>query len=176
MIPDPIHPAVVHFPIVLCTFLPLVAAAALWAIHTGRLRSSAWLGVVALQALLVVSAWVAVETGESEEDRVERIVAESTIEEHEESAERFLLMAGLALPLAAAGLLRGNAGAAARAVGVVAFLGVLGAGLVTGHRGGELVYRHGAATAYLEQGLAGGSVARAAWESHEEGDEDDDDD
>ena len=35
MIPEPLHPAVVHFPIVIAIFLPLVALAALAYIRRG---------------------------------------------------------------------------------------------------------------------------------------------
>ena len=35
MLPDPLHPAVIHFPIVLMVLLPLVAAWALWTIRRG---------------------------------------------------------------------------------------------------------------------------------------------
>lgn len=175
MLLDPIHPAVVHFPIVLCTLLPLVAISLLWAIRSGRLERSAWLGVVSLQALLVVFSWVAVETGKREEERVEKIVTERHIEEHEESGERLLLWAGLVLPIAAAGLLPGGAGATARALGVVALLGVLGPAVTTERSGGELVYRHGAAMAYLEPAISGGGTTWKARHSHDEEDEDDDD-
>ena len=154
MIPDPLHPAIVHFPIVLAVLAPLFAAGALWAIHTGRLPGRSWLVVVILQIALVGSAWVATETGEHEEERVEQVVAERHIEAHEESAERFLWLAALVLPLAAAGTLTGRIGVINRAMTVVLSLAALGAAGYTGHSGGELVYRHGAAMAYVEAGPA----------------------
>jgi hypothetical protein len=125
MLPDPLHPAVVHL-------------------------ARAWAGIVLLQALLVGSAWLAMETGEREEERVERVVAERHIEDHEEAAERFLWVAGVALVALAAGLLPAGAGRAGRLVGTAAALGVLAAGVAVGHSGGELVYRHGAASAYVD--------------------------
>ena len=107
MIPDPLHPAIVHFPIVLAVLAPLLAAGAFWAIQSEHLPRRSWLGIVILQVVLVGTVWIATETGEHEEDRVERVVAERHIEEHEEAAERFLALAALALPLAAAGMLAG---------------------------------------------------------------------
>ena len=106
--------------------------------------------MVLLQAILVVGAWMALETGEDEEERVERVVAERHIEAHEESAERFLALAGLGLLAMGAGLLPRSAGAGARVVGTVAAVGVLAAGVTVGHSGGELVYKHGAASAYVD--------------------------
>ena len=152
MIPDPLHPAIVHFPIVLAVLAPLLAAAAFWAIRSGRLPRRGWLGIVILQAVLVGTGWIATETGEHEEDRVERVVAERHIEEHEEAAERFLALAALVLPLAAAGLLSGRVGSINRALTIALSLAALVAAGIVGHSGGELVYRHGAAMAYAEPG------------------------
>jgi uncharacterized membrane protein len=152
MFPDPLHPAIVHFPIVLATLAPLVAAAAFWAIHSERLPRRAWIGVIVLQIVLVGSAWVATETGEHEEDRAEAVVAERHIEEHEEAAERFLALAALVLPLAAAGLLAGPVGTINQALTVALCLAALAAVTATGRSGGELVYRHGAAAAYEQTG------------------------
>lgn len=155
MLPDPLHPALVHFPLVLAVFAPLLAAAAFWAIHTGRASQRVWLAVVVFQIVLAVSAWTAVETGEDEEERVERVVAEQHIEEHEENAERLLVMAGIVIPLAiAGGWLGGTLGLASRGLTVVLTLGTLAAAVSTGHTGGQLVYEHGAAAAYVKTGGA----------------------
>jgi uncharacterized membrane protein len=167
MIPDPLHPAIVHFPIALALVAPLVAAGAAWAIHTQRLRRAAWLGVVILQAAVVGSGWLALETGEREEERAERVVAERHIESHEEAAQRFVWLAGLTLALAAAGLLASPAGGAARALALAASLAVVAAVAAAGHSGGELVYRHGAAAAYASAERA---VAPADRGSHSDDD------
>ena len=175
MIPDPLHPAIVHFPIVLAVLAPLLAAATFWAIHSGRLPGRSWLGIVLLQVLLAGSAWVATETGEREEDRVERIVAERHIEEHEEAAERFLVLAALVLPLAAAGMLAGSVGTINRVLTIVLSLAALGAAGSAGHSGGELVYRHGAAAAYTQSGAAQTGLPLADTGHHDDHDDDDDD-
>ncbi len=174
MIPDPLHPAIVHFPIVLAVLAPILAATTLWAIHSKRVSRSSWIGIVALQIAVVGATWAATETGEHEEERVERIVAERHIEEHEEAAERFLVLAALVLPLAAVGLLTGPIGTTSRALTVALSVAALAAAGVVGHSGGELVYRHGAAAAYLEPGLQQiGSPL--AYSGHEDDHDEDDD-
>ena len=149
MIPDPLHPAVVHLPIALAVLIPGLAIVAILAIYKGFLPPRSWALIVLLQALLVGSGWFALETGEEEEERVERVVAEHHIEAHEETAERFFLLAGIALVASAAGLLPRRSGAVGRAVGTFATFAVLAAGVAVGHSGGELVYKHGAAGAYV---------------------------
>ena len=62
MIPEPLHPAIVHFPIVLSIFMPLVALAALFYIRGGVDGRRAWRPVLLMSALLAVSAWTAVQT------------------------------------------------------------------------------------------------------------------
>src|SRR5512134_3400045 len=52
MLPDPLHPAVVHFPIVLMILLPLAAAGALWAIRRGVGPAKAWTIPLAAAAAL----------------------------------------------------------------------------------------------------------------------------
>jgi uncharacterized membrane protein len=148
MLPDPLHPAVVHLPIALAVLIPVLGAAWILSIAKGFLPARAWLVVVALQLLLAASAWVATETGEAEEERVERVIAERYIEPHEEAAEWFLIAAGVAVLVMAAGLLPNRLGRIGRVIGTLASLGVLAAAVSVGHSGGELVYRHGAASAY----------------------------
>jgi hypothetical protein len=110
---------------------------------------------VALAAALTVSAWVALETGEDQEDRVEDVVGRAALHGHEEAAERFLLVAGVVTLVAGAGLIGGTVGRAARLVTMVGTLGVVAAGVQVGHSGGLLVYRHGAASAYTDPAAGG---------------------
>ncbi len=101
LLPNPLHPALVHFPIVLMVLLPVSAVVALWAIRRGAQPTRAW--------------------------------------------------------LVAVGLLQSQAGSAARVVTVFAAAGLMVAGYQVGHSGGELGYRHGAASAYVGQaGTVGG--------------------
>ena len=146
----PLHPLVVHFPVVLAVLLPISVLVALLLIRKGATARRVWSLPVAIAAALAVSAWVATETGESQEDRVERVVARGALHGHEEAAERFLVLSGVLVLVAAAGLARGTVGRAARLVTAAGALGVVAAGVQVGHSGGVLVYRHGAASAYAD--------------------------
>ena len=154
MLPSPLHPAVVHFPIVFAVLLPIAALFALWVIRRGAAPLRAWAFPLAIAVGLTGSAWVAIQTGEAEEERVEAYVAESAIHEHEEAAERLLLVAGVVTLVAGAGLLTGAFGSAARLVATVGTALVLLAGVQVGRAGGELVYEHGAAQAYVSDSAA----------------------
>ena len=169
MLPTPLHPAVVHFPIVLATALPVAALLALLAIRRGSEARRAWAIPLALAVALSVSGWVALETGEAEEERVEAVVGDAPIHEHEQAAERFLVLAGVLTLVAGAGLLRGPTGAAARMVAGVGTLVVLAAAFQVGRAGGELVYGQGAARAYerIAPGSPAGRIeSREAREHH----------
>ena len=173
MLPDPLHPAVVHLPMALAVIIPVMAFLGIWLIRREILPVRSWILVVVLQVLLLGSGWLALETGEEEEDRVERVVAEDLIEEHEEAAERFMVLAGIALLATGAGLMSGQRGSIGRAVGAATTIAVLAAGVSVGHLGGELVYKHGAANAYLDEPAAMNSARTG---THSDGDDDDDDD
>ena len=176
MLPDPLHPALVHFPIVLTILLPVVALVALWRIRRGTAPRTAWSIAVLAAAALSASAWAAVQTGEGDEEAVEEVVAGAPLERHEEAAERFLLLTGGMLVIAAAGLLRGRAGATARVVSTVAALGLVVAGVQVGHSGGELVYRYNAASAHVTDAAGDGRLSAAGAEDRSRGDRKDEDD
>jgi len=144
----PLHPLVVHFPIVLAMLLPISIAVALWIIRKGATPRRVWSVPLAFAVALAVSAWVATQTGESQEDRVERVVARGALHGHEEAAERFVALSGVLVLVTAAGLARGTVGRAARFISAAGALGLIAAGVQVGHSGGTLVYREGAANAY----------------------------
>ena len=148
MLPDPHHPAVVHLPIALALLVPLLAFFALLASRLDFLPERAWVFVVLLQALLVGSAWLATETGEAEDERVEKVVAEHHIHAHHERAERLMIGAGVALLVIGAGLAPGRVGELARPLGLALSLAVAALAVDVGRSGGALVYEHGAASAY----------------------------
>lgn len=159
---DPLHPAVVHLPLGVVVLLPLFAVGALIAGARGTRPGRAWSLVVALHAVLAASAWLALRTGGEEEDRVERVVPKAALEEHEEAGERLWMLALAGFAVSGAGLFGGRFGVGARRVGATFTLVLLWAGWATGHSGGELVYRHGAAGAY-----AGGAPEAAPHREHE---------
>jgi len=173
--PEPLHPALVHFPIVLAFLSPIAAALVLWAIRSSRLTRRAWLGVAILQLAVLGSGWLAAEMGEEEEERVERVIAERHIEEHEEAAERFLAIASVTLALSIAGMLGSSLGVVARALTVATALASVAMVASVGHSGGELVYRHGAAAAYTQGDPTDASRGQAET-AHDDHDDDDDDD
>ncbi|HET6579316.1 MAG TPA: transglutaminaseTgpA domain-containing protein [Gemmatimonadales bacterium] len=167
MLPDPLHPAIVHFPIVFMFLLPVAAASALWAIRRGGSPRRAWAIPSGLALALTLSAWLAVETGESQEERVEDRVSDGALHPHEEAAERFLLLSGVLLLVSGAGLLGGRAGRSARLVTVVGAVGLAAAGTQVGHTGGKLVYQYGAASAYTQAEAGSGDAARRSQEGHD---------
>src|SRR5689334_484443 len=95
----PLHPAVVHVPLGLAFVMPALALGFTWAVWAGRVRPRAWFALVALQALLLGAGLVAMTTGQREEDRVEAVVPESAIHQHEAAATRFLWVTGATLVL-----------------------------------------------------------------------------
>ncbi|MGB8328869.1 MAG: DUF2231 domain-containing protein [Polyangiales bacterium] len=145
------HPKVVHLPIALAVLMPLLSGGVILGWWRGWFDRRVWVLVFALQAVLVGSGVLAMNTGEREEERIEEVVAERYIEAHEEAAEAFV-WASAALLVLMAGPLVLKEGRARQAVSLGAFLGTLlvfGLGFKAGEAGGELVYAHGAAQAYV---------------------------
>ncbi len=143
-IPDPLHPAVIHFPIVLIVLGALASVIAVfW--RKGYLPAFA----AALLALGALGAWAAVATGESDGGLVENLSAqvEPLLEAHENWAKRTLTAAVIAAVIAVGAAALFRFPRAARGVSVAA---AIAAGVAswtvyeTGHRGGALVYQHGA--------------------------------
>jgi uncharacterized membrane protein len=165
MLPNPLHPAVVHFPIVLALLAPAVALAVLVATRRSLCPQRAWLGVVALVAATSLSAWVSVETGERDEERVESVVAESAVAAHESSAERLLALSGLLTVLSLVGMLAGRVGTAARISTTAAAFALVPLVWQTGHSGGAMVYRADATGVARE---VGGAPAREQREDEDQ--------
>lgn len=163
MLPDPLHPAIVHFPIVLAILVPVALLGLLYRItrRKGEPARPTWAVAVALTAMLAGSAWLALQTGERDEDRVEEVVSESAIHTHEERAEQFLLLTVAVFGVSAIGLSGRRIGHWARYASAIGSLLVIPAGYLVGHSGGELVYRHGAAQAYAEGGPGAGADSGA---------------
>lgn len=169
----PLHPKLVHLPIALAVLMPLLTSGVLLAWWRGWLQKRTWFVVLACQALLFGSGFLAMQSGEGDADRVERVVGEAVVEEHEEAADAFQVGAGVVfglclLPL----LLRRQGMAQAAALGAtVGSLAVLWLGVRVGEAGGALVYRHGAAAVFVQDAPGGGGAAVP----QKRGDGDDDD-
>jgi uncharacterized membrane protein len=146
----PLHPALVHVPIGLAFVLPVVAVGLTLALWRRKLPRAAFGVLVGLQAILVGAGIVAMQLGERDEHQVKRVVPERFIEAHEERAEVFVWAAGAVLAGAVAVLVVPASAATGVAAMVAAgTLAVAALGGVAGQAGGELVYRHNAATAFL---------------------------
>lgn len=145
----PLHPIVVHFPIVLAILLPIAAFAALAIGYRQDKGRKFWVGVVSLNIFLVGSSFMAVQTGEKDEEKVEEVlISEAPLESHAEKAEFFLKMTGAVLVICALGLAPGALGLYGRGIGTLASLILVYLIVQVGHTGGQLIYKHGAAAAF----------------------------
>ncbi len=150
----PMHPKIVHFPIALAVLMPAISFGLLVSWWRGWFPARTWWVAVVLQAILFGTAWWAMEVGEEEEEHVEDVLPnEHLLHEHAERAEALVWTAGgvlvvMALPLFIPGdgrkrWVATGATAATVAVTVLAFL--------TGEAGGDLVYKQGAANAWIKK-------------------------
>lgn len=149
----PLHPAIVHLPLGAALVVPLVALGLTLALWRGRWPTGVWSVVVGLQLLVVGGGMMSMRTGEEAEHDVRRALpaTRSAIHEHEERAKAFMGGAFTVLLLSAGVLVARNKPAVARGLTVATSLGTLGVaglGMNAGKAGGELVYVHGAASAY----------------------------
>lgn len=146
----PLHPVIVHLPMALAVLIPLLAFGLLLAVRKSWLPQRSFWIVVALQAALVGGGLVALQSGEADEERVERVVSEPALEAHEHAAQRFELAAALVLVLMTGSMLvrRASLRQAGAVAGAVGSLAVAALGVDVGHKGGRLVYAEGAGAAY----------------------------
>jgi uncharacterized membrane protein len=155
MLDGPLHPALVHLPLGLSFAVPFVAIGISIAFWRGRLQRSAFAILTALQLVLAGSGIAAMLAGDREQHRVEKVVGERVVHDHEERGEAFVWAACAAAALGMVLLL-----VPARALGAAAALTIAGTiavavlAFATGKAGGEIVYRHGGAAAYATHGKA----------------------
>lgn len=148
----PLHPVVVHLPVAIVILMPVVTGLVAILYKKDVLKKVGLVIIVFFHLLLSGTSYLALETGEDEEHTVEKVVSEKFIEEHEEKAETFMaaslvVLAGSVILLVLPVGVMFNYGLSALLTAqlVLIFLGYL-----VGHSGGELVYVHGAASAYSE--------------------------
>jgi uncharacterized membrane protein len=154
----PFHPSIVHLPIVASIFVPVLGLIFALMIKKHKMAAGGWLIVVGLSAFVTAGAYLALETGEVEEEQVEKVVAERLIGEHEEAAELFAGSTVLVLVLGLVAFFVKNEFRFQLQV-VVVLVASIAVYLAyrTGKLGGELVYRHGAASVYTSDSGAGGN-------------------
>jgi uncharacterized membrane protein len=147
----PNHPVIVHLPLALAFLMPFLILAFAIMMKKNKISNEGWLIIVGLQLLTTVSGYVALQTGETEESIVERVVDKKLIHEHEEAAEIFVGSTVVVLALSVAVYFLRAEFQLYVQLGI-AVLGLLSTYLAfnTGHLGGELVYEHGAASAYAQ--------------------------
>ena len=163
--PQPLHPAIVHFPIVL---LLLGAAVAVLAVFVRRWHMPLFAAI--LLSLGAIGAVAASATGEQEEEKVEHSIpaAEPLLEEHEDWGDlaRNAGIVAAVLAVIAAAVARKPVGG--RALSALTACAALVAGYCVaqaGQFGGELVYRHGAGVA-PGQGHSGSEATHSARSEH----------
>lgn len=142
-IPNPLHPAIVHFPIVLILIGSLLAVAA----AVVRRWHLPWLTAAFLIGGAVGAAFATL-TGKQQAEMVGIIPdrLEALLEEHEEWGEQTRNLAIVAALLAVASASLARFPKVARGTGVVTALVAVAAAYSvaeTGHLGGQLVYKHG---------------------------------
>lgn len=162
-LPSPLHPALVHFPIVLILVGTMVAIVAIF--FRRRFLPVLSAGVLAAAALgTVAAAW----TGGQEEEMAGELTpqAEHALDEHEDwgMATRNVTLVAAALAIAAAVTLRWSR--LSRGLAVLAAAASLGASFCVaqaGHYGGQVVYRYGigvnvTAASQPSQSISGGQM------------------
>lgn len=155
----PVHPAIVHIPLVLALLAPAVLLYIAVRAFRGGASRRAWAVIVALQAAVVGGGLVALQTGEADEDRVEATVGEAVIEVHEHRAQTFVTAAAVLLALTVVGIVVPKLSRAVAPAALVAALVVAGLGVSTGHAGGTIVYGAGGVMA-APSGLPAAAAAQ----------------
>ncbi|WP_408098917.1 DUF2231 domain-containing protein [Peredibacter sp. HCB2-198] len=145
----PFHPMIAHFPMALTFILPVLILVFAYMIRINKMTPRGWLIIVGLQLVVTITGYVALESGETEEHTVSKVVAKDYIHEHEEAAEIFVGSTVIALVVSiGAFFLRKELQLPIKAAVAVISLVSCYLAYRTGTLGGELVYKYGAASAY----------------------------
>lgn len=147
----PLHPFMAHIPLVLALFLPVVLFTSVVFIMKKNVNPRIWLIPVAVQVLVVVFSYIALETGEAQEDAVLEFVARPFLQQHENFAEIFSGLGVILLGLMVVVLfVAENLAKNLRLVTSLLSFIPLAAGLYAGRLGGAIAYTHGGAEAYYQ--------------------------
>ncbi len=145
----PVHPMIVHFPLALTFILPILILVFAFLIKTNKMSPQGWLIIIGLQLMVVATGYISLETGENEEDLVAKVLDKKLIGEHEEAAETFVGSTVIVLVLSIGVFFIRNEFQFPVKI-AIALVGLVSCYLafLAGSLGGELVYKHGAASAY----------------------------
>jgi len=145
----PLHPFLAHIPLVLALFMPVILFSLVILIAKGKLSEKGWWVGVITQSCLVVFAYIALSSGEGEEDLVAQFVSKRFIGQHENMAEVFsglsVILLGVMIVI---NYVKENLAKKLRVLAAVFSFIPLGVGLYVGMLGGEIAYAHGGAEAY----------------------------
>lgn len=147
----PLHPFMAHIPLVLALCLPIVIISSIVFIMKKKISPRFWWVPVIMQISIVVFSYIALETGEDQEDTVLQFVAKPFVQQHENAAEIFSGLGVILLGLMAVVLFVGESLARnLRFLTAVLSFIPLAAGLYAGRLGGAIAYTHGGAEAYYQ--------------------------
>ncbi len=145
----PLHPFIVHFPVALAFILPVLALVVAVMIKKRKFPMESWFLIIGLQVLVTGFGYIALETGETEEVEVSKVLDKSLINKHEEAAEIFVGSTVIILALSVAlAFLREDLQSWLQYAVVALSLISCGLAYKAGVLGAELVYRYGATAAY----------------------------
>ncbi|MCZ7686358.1 MAG: hypothetical protein M5U28_49370 [Sandaracinaceae bacterium] len=127
----PLHPALTHVPLGLAVVLPIVTAAVLFAVWSGKLGRRPILLVVVLQATVVASGWSPWRPVSTRPSASPPFVPEAALSSHAEWGERFVIASAVTLALSLAALFVPWRGTSRGALAATVVTGALAAGSVS---------------------------------------------
>lgn len=156
----PLHPAVVHIPLGIGIIMPLLAVLLAWALWRELLPRNVLAIPALLQVLVACAGLLAVRSGLDDESYVSGIVPEWLLEQHQNAAWMYIVVACFAAVLAfgAFTLFHAPLGRLLTAGFVLLTLLQAGLGMYVGHLGGQLVYLHNAGSAFSNPAVEAGQV------------------
>jgi len=146
------HPMLVHLPMAMSIFLPLLAIAGLVIARKNQDNRQIWLVISGLLIVTSIATLLAASAGESSEEMVEKVVSESLIESHEDAASIFSALLYLTTAASVILIFLNDTLKKYFQYGVLGLsILVMITGIRAGKLGGELVYKHNAAAVFANQ-------------------------